>query len=297
MSASFTSLEGSAPYLVHPRYPHERRQQLPFVNGGVPGRYSPSRGPRGSGRGRLSPTKERTSPNRERSGGSKVGGVALKNGGVDGFHRLSIAETTDEETQEEPPLLWQGEQTNEGIRKPGAARNGVYSNKSPHSPLVESTSSWRNNFKNVPSSSEISEAHDSSVSHAPPAAPSSEQHPARDGFEEKMMETIYRSQGFTRKLRHLAQSGSSAEESDQEMSGLFLNPHYPFSLHPPPPPPPDSEPGEEMIEVRVVKEKDFGFSLSDGLSEPGVYINQINPEGPAAHSGLQSYDRIIEVCH
>ncbi|XP_019855523.1 PREDICTED: glutamate receptor-interacting protein 2-like [Amphimedon queenslandica] len=292
LSASFTSLEGSVPYLVHSRHPHEKRQQqLPFMNGAVPGRYSPSRGPRGSGRGRLSPTKERTSPNRERNGGSKAGGVGLKNGGVDGFHRLSITETTDEETQEEPPLLWEGEQANGGIRKPGASRNGAYSNKSPHSPLVESTSSWRNNLKIVPSSSEISETHDSSVSHAPPPAPSSEQHPVHDGFEEKMMETIYRSQGFTRKLRHLAQSGSSAEESDQEMSGLFLHPHYPFSLHPPPSHP---EPGEELIEVTVVKEKDFGFSFSDGLSEPGVYINQINPEGPAAHSGLQSYDRIIE---
>ena len=278
------------PYLVDSRYPVERRGP-PLVNGGVSGRYSPSRGPRGSGRGsgrgRLSPTKERTSPNRERNGGVKMVGRATPTGGSEpvGFHRLSLTETTDEETQEEPGLHWELDN-----RQPLAVRNGSYSNKSPHSPLVESSSSWKK-MATTQNPTEMSTPTDQDTpsSHPlpPPPPSSSEQEGGQNGtFEVKMLETIHRSHGFTQKLRHLAQSGSSAEESDQELGGLYL--YYPPPTHSRPP-------GEQLIEVTVIKERDFGFSLSDGLSEPGVYINQINPEGPAAHSGLQSFDRIIEV--
>lgn len=43
--------------------------------------------------------------------------------------------------------------------------------------------------------------------------------------------------------------------------------------------------------------EDFGFSVSDGLYEKGVYINRIRKGGPADRSGmLQPYDRILQVC-
>lgn len=40
---------------------------------------------------------------------------------------------------------------------------------------------------------------------------------------------------------------------------------------------------------------DFGFSVSDGFLEKGVYVNMIRPEGPADRAGLKPYDRILQV--
>lgn len=42
--------------------------------------------------------------------------------------------------------------------------------------------------------------------------------------------------------------------------------------------------------------EDFGFSISDGLYERGVFVNNIRKGGPADLSGmLKRYDRIIQV--
>lgn len=40
---------------------------------------------------------------------------------------------------------------------------------------------------------------------------------------------------------------------------------------------------------------DFGFSVSDGLLEKGVYVNMIRPAGPADQAGLKPFDRILQV--
>ncbi|XP_044208177.1 glutamate receptor-interacting protein 2-like isoform X3 [Thunnus albacares] len=40
---------------------------------------------------------------------------------------------------------------------------------------------------------------------------------------------------------------------------------------------------------------DFGFSVSDGLLEKGVYVNMIRPDGPADEAGLKPFDRILQV--
>jgi len=43
-------------------------------------------------------------------------------------------------------------------------------------------------------------------------------------------------------------------------------------------------------------DEDYGFSLSDGLYEKGVYVSALRPGGPAAAPGaLQIYDRILQV--
>lgn len=42
---------------------------------------------------------------------------------------------------------------------------------------------------------------------------------------------------------------------------------------------------------------DFGFSVSDGLLEKGVYVNMIRPDGPADLAGLKPFDRILQVPH
>ncbi|XP_076864539.1 glutamate receptor-interacting protein 2 isoform X3 [Brachyhypopomus gauderio] len=56
----------------------------------------------------------------------------------------------------------------------------------------------------------------------------------------------------------------------------------------------------ELHKVTVIKDPerdDFGFSVSDGFLEKGVYVNMIRPEGPAERAGLRPYDRILQVNH
>ncbi|XP_040927360.1 glutamate receptor-interacting protein 2-like isoform X3 [Betta splendens] len=48
---------------------------------------------------------------------------------------------------------------------------------------------------------------------------------------------------------------------------------------------------------RNLESRDFGFSVSDGLLEKGVYINVIRPDGPADRAGLKPFDRILQVNH
>ncbi|XP_030296497.1 glutamate receptor-interacting protein 1-like [Sparus aurata] len=43
--------------------------------------------------------------------------------------------------------------------------------------------------------------------------------------------------------------------------------------------------------------EDFGFSVSDGLLDRGVYVSNIRPGGPAELGGLQAYDRILQINH
>lgn len=42
---------------------------------------------------------------------------------------------------------------------------------------------------------------------------------------------------------------------------------------------------------------DFGFSVSDGLLDRGVYVNNIRPGGPAEQAGLKAFDRILQINH
>uniref|UniRef100_A0A8C5AK12 Glutamate receptor interacting protein 2 n=1 Tax=Gadus morhua TaxID=8049 RepID=A0A8C5AK12_GADMO len=54
------------------------------------------------------------------------------------------------------------------------------------------------------------------------------------------------------------------------------------------------------LQVTVMKDPesdDFGFSVSDGFLEKGVYVNMIRNDGPADRSGLRPYDRILQVNH
>ncbi|XP_069375916.1 glutamate receptor-interacting protein 1 isoform X11 [Paralichthys olivaceus] len=43
--------------------------------------------------------------------------------------------------------------------------------------------------------------------------------------------------------------------------------------------------------------EDFGFSVSDGLLDRGVYVNNIRTGGPAERGGLRAYDRILQINH
>ncbi|CAG6021587.1 unnamed protein product [Menidia menidia] len=53
-----------------------------------------------------------------------------------------------------------------------------------------------------------------------------------------------------------------------------------------------------LLKVSIRKDPvshDFGFSVSDGLLEKGVYVNMIRPDGPADQAGLKPFDRILQV--
>uniref|UniRef100_A0A3Q2NSQ8 Glutamate receptor interacting protein 2a n=1 Tax=Fundulus heteroclitus TaxID=8078 RepID=A0A3Q2NSQ8_FUNHE len=52
----------------------------------------------------------------------------------------------------------------------------------------------------------------------------------------------------------------------------------------------------QKVSLRKDREShDFGFSVSDGLLEKGVYVNMIRPDGPAEQAGLKPFDRILQV--
>ncbi|XP_028662732.1 glutamate receptor-interacting protein 1 isoform X2 [Erpetoichthys calabaricus] len=56
----------------------------------------------------------------------------------------------------------------------------------------------------------------------------------------------------------------------------------------------------ELHKVTLYKDldaEDFGFSVSDGLLEKGVYVNNIRPGGSAELGGLKPYDRLLQINH
>ncbi|XP_013872065.1 glutamate receptor-interacting protein 2 isoform X2 [Austrofundulus limnaeus] len=56
--------------------------------------------------------------------------------------------------------------------------------------------------------------------------------------------------------------------------------------------------GLALLKVSIRKDlesHDFGFSVSDGLLEKGVYVNMIRRDGPADQAGLKPLDRILQV--
>ena len=56
---------------------------------------------------------------------------------------------------------------------------------------------------------------------------------------------------------------------------------------------------QEVNKVSLFKDpifEDFGFSVSDGLYERGIFVARIKPGGPADTSGLlRPYDRILQI--
>uniref|UniRef100_A0A3Q2Z833 Glutamate receptor interacting protein 2a n=1 Tax=Hippocampus comes TaxID=109280 RepID=A0A3Q2Z833_HIPCM len=59
--------------------------------------------------------------------------------------------------------------------------------------------------------------------------------------------------------------------------------------------PSSSGPYDRVVIRKDPESGDFGFSVSDGLLEKGVFVNLIRPHGPADRAGLKPYDRILQV--
>lgn len=53
--------------------------------------------------------------------------------------------------------------------------------------------------------------------------------------------------------------------------------------------------GFQVTVRKDLDSRDFGFSVSDGLLEKGVFVNMIRPDGPADQAGLKPLDRLLQV--
>ena len=49
------------------------------------------------------------------------------------------------------------------------------------------------------------------------------------------------------------------------------------------------------IVFRDIETNSYGFSVSDGVLDKGVFIHSIKPDGPAARAGIQPYDKILQI--
>ena len=52
------------------------------------------------------------------------------------------------------------------------------------------------------------------------------------------------------------------------------------------------------VQLRLYKEnvnEDFGFSMSDGQIESGIYVHTVKSGSPASRAGLLPYDRVLQV--
>ena len=117
------------------------------------------------------------------------------------------------------------------------------------------------------------------------------------GCLDEFTRTLDKSRNFIQEFKALAESGSSDQESDTEPLTAHLKAAQILEQIT------SAAKLPTLIDhctVKLSKDdscKDFGFSLSDGLGEPGVYIKSIHPGGLAEKSGeLRLYDRIMKVC-
>ena len=112
-----------------------------------------------------------------------------------------------------------------------------------------------------------------------------------DGIER----TLHKSRNFIQEFKALAESGSSDQDSDVEplsshlKAAKIMEQISTAAMLP-------TKYDHHVIQLRKDGHADFGFSLSDGLGEPGVYIKKLTPGGVAEQSGkLQPFDRIMKV--
>ena len=164
--------------------------------------------------------------------------------------------------------------------------------KSP--PLLKPVVSVENTAKAGSSDSRREDKDASASANLPSLAPSESSSACLKGVEV----TLQKASQFMKDLKTLAESGSSDQDSDSEPHAKTRNltsywqekvvEQVKSAMTP------------TRMEPYTVELKpdgaDFGFSVADGLIEPGVYIKSVRPGGPADQKdGLQSFDRILKV--
>ncbi|KAM9681075.1 glutamate receptor-interacting protein 2 isoform 3-T3 [Dama dama] len=97
---------------------------------------------------------------------------------------------------------------------------------------------------------------------------------------------------MTGAVQSVALEGGPRHRSWRRSRELRASPEGTQELLPPTP--------VEMHKVTLHKDpirSDFGFSVSDGLLEKGVYVHTVRPDGPAQRGGLRPFDRVLQVNH
>ena len=84
-----------------------------------------------------------------------------------------------------------------------------------------------------------------------------------------------------KKSRPLRSSRSNAEMYQNHVKTIFSP--TPVQLH-------------KIELVKVIATEDFGFGLSDGMYEKGVYISGVREGSIADIAGLRQFDRVLQVC-
>lgn len=129
----------------------------------------------------------------------------------------------------------------------------------------------------------------------------SSQKQAENACLEECKMTLTKSVKYIEQLKTLAESGSSDPDSDSEPRSKpgELPPYVQDKLlqtiktamNPT-----RMEPHTVQLQKDGASDVGFGFSVADGLIEPGVYVKQVKAGGPADKYGkLQPFDRILKV--
>ena len=272
------------------------------------GRLSPSGKHRHSptGRGRNNLSKERGSPNRgSASGIVRTNGQPSSEGGaLTRINRFSLTETTDEETtplDDEFGIQYSGQRYGTTVRNQSSL--GYHDNH--HSDHNEWTSTFPRIATHRKSSLGIGTKRPAepylkqqeNIQTSDHGAPSANM---EEAILKQLEATIVKSKDFVEKLNELAQSGSSDQDSDSEPAKKAreippqmheqLRQHVKQIMTPA---------RLEFFDINLMKSNgtDLGFSVSDGLVEPGVYVKSLKPGSAAYESGqLQPFDRIMKVC-
>ena len=107
----------------------------------------------------------------------------------------------------------------------------------------------------------------------------------------QIQSTLIETDEFLKRFHKIAEPVSSSDpDSDYEPSHQGRYRKYPSNkfTH------------STQHRVRLIKNdpsSDFGFSISDSAYEPGIYIHQLKPGGPAEANGLRPYDRILRASY
>ncbi len=109
--------------------------------------------------------------------------------------------------------------------------------------------------------------------------------------------TIHKANEFERQMRALAESGSSDQDSDSEPretpEGVTVSEHQKIQEKM------RTTIGNNRLHQISLKRKlgtSFGFSLSDGCYDPGIFVKAVKEGSPADKSGLLPYDKMLKVC-
>ena len=268
----------------HSNHTHQSRTQSPKINNSRRGSMSPSR--RGNRQRRMHNSSHSTSPNdaseedvEDRQRGFRGGshgsypGELLSSDQDDSYahsqhsyhpHEAQIAKHREFLRQLEASFLNTDQFTSSETRRTGSMGHSYYN----------SQTVGGGNRK--PSASSLQMYSDSTQSFTlPPHAPTASGYNQFESFSSK-------SESVNTTQQHVLHQNDVSHLGDESTVSDGTSP-APVELH----------------KANLHKDsdvEDFGFSVSDGISDKGVFVNTVRPGGPASrHGNVKPFDRILQV--